>query len=83
MAAAKGKPGANAPRRLVFAQWCNSYRALPGSGGLYDQDYREIYLNEVLPRIYDAVSNWRKKNGIGLNDGDQKIISWLAKTGAM
>lgn len=83
VAAAKGKPGAVAPHRLVFAQWCSNYRALPGAGGLYDQDYREIYLNEVLPQIYDAVSHWRRKNGIGLSEGDQKIINWLAKTGAM
>lgn len=46
-----------------------------------DQDYREMYLNEVLPRIYEAVQYWRKHGGAGMSDGDQKIIGWLAKTG--
>lgn len=81
--AAKGKKGAPVPPRLVFAQWCQHYRALPGPGGLGDQDYREMYLNDVLPRIYEAVYAWRNNGGAGLSQGHRNIINWLAKIGAM
>ncbi len=70
------------PPRLNFALWCEEYRALPGPGGLYDQDYREMYINEVLPDIYSAVLSWRA-HGDRLTRGERSIINWLAKIGAM
>lgn len=81
--AAKGKPNAEVPPRLAFAWWCDKYRALPGAGGLSEQDYREMYLNDVLPRIYEAVQHWRTRGGVGLSESDKKIVNWLVKTGAM
>jgi hypothetical protein len=81
--AAKRKKGANIPPRLVYAWWCDKYRTLPRIGGIDDQDYRELYLNDVLPRIYEAVSNWRAGGGAKLSQPDQAVITWLVKVGAM
>lgn len=83
MDAAKGKRGAAPPPRLVFAWQCKEYRALPRAGALGDQDYREMRLNDVLPRIYDAVYYWRTHGGFGMSAGDKSIIGWLAKSGMM
>lgn len=79
--AAKGKKGAAPPPRLVFAWWCAQYRALPGQGGLGEQDYREMYINDVLPRIYDAVQYWRTHGGFGMSAGDKAIMGWIVKMG--
>jgi hypothetical protein len=67
----------------MYAWWCEKYRVLPGPGRLSDQDYREMYLNDTLPRIYEAVSHWRHSRGKSLSSSDQSVISWLAKMGAM
>lgn len=83
MAAAKKKKDAAPPPRLVFAWWCEKYQTLPRSGGINDQDYREMYLNDVLPRIYEAVSNWRNSGGAKMSPADFSVISWLVKTGMM
>lgn len=42
-----------------------------------------MYLNDVLPRIYEAVQHWRTPGGKAQSEGDKKIINWLVKTGAM
>ena len=81
--AAKGKKGADIPPRLVYAWRCKEYRALPQAGGLGGQDYRQIYLNDVLPRIYEAVQHWRVKGGFDMSASDKSIIGWLSKTGMM
>lgn len=80
--AAKRKKGASPPPRLVFAWQCEKYRALPRAGGIGDQDYREMYLNDVLPQIYEAVSNWRTA-GAKITPSDHEVIRWLVKIGAM
>jgi hypothetical protein len=54
---------------------------MPGS--MFEQDYREMYLNDVLPRIYEAVYAWRTSGGKDLSSGDKSIIGWLVKQGAM
>ena len=79
---AKGKKGAQSPPQLIVAWWCERYQALPKSGGIYEQDYREMYLNDILPRIYDAVRAWRK-GSLNLESSDTSIIMWLVKTGMM
>lgn len=48
-----------------------------------EQDYREMYLNDALPRIYEAVQAWRAHGGANMSEGDKQIIGWLAKTGMM
>ena len=83
MDAAKKKKGAQPPPRLIYAWWCDKFRALPSAGGVNDQDYREMYLNDVLPRIYEAVSNWRAGGGAKMSPADQAVITWLVKIGAM
>lgn len=83
MAAAKGKRDAEPPPRLMFAWWCDKYHSLPTPGNLPEQDYREMYLNDVLPRIYDAVSAWRTSGGQNLSANTKKMIGWLVKIGAM
>lgn len=80
MLAAKGK--GPPPPRLRFAWWCLKYNLLPKSGSMAEQDYREMYLNDVLPNIYSAVSNWRA-NPAGMDPSGAAIIMWLAKQGLM
>jgi hypothetical protein len=71
------------PPRLRFAWWCDKYHSLPGAGSIAEQEYREVYLNDALPRIYDAVYSWRTNGGFGLSAGEKKVIGWLVKMGAM
>lgn len=81
--AAKRKKGAKPPPRLQLAWWCIQYNALPGRGGLLDQDYRELYLNSALINIYEAVTAWRTHGGARMSPEAQQIINWLVKTGMM
>lgn len=83
MDAAKQKKNAAPPPRLIYAWRCEKFGILPRAGGFDDQDYREMYLNDVLPRIYEAVSNWRTQGGVKMSPSDQAVINWLVKIGAM
>ena len=77
--AAKGK--GRPPPRLAFAWWCLKYHTLPNHlKPLPEQVYREMYLNDLLPAVYDAVSNWR--NGTA-TPAEYKTILWLARLRAM
>lgn len=80
---AKNLPGAKAPKRLVVSSWMSAYHALPRLGGILDQPYREMFLNDQIQAIYSAVVNWRSHGGMGLNRGDAATIAWLVKHGLM
>jgi len=41
-----------------------------------------MYLNDMLPRIYEAVQSWRH-NGAKMSSSDRSVINWLVKIGAM
>lgn len=41
-----------------------------------------MYLNDVLPQIYEAVTNWRTA-GAKITPSDHEVIRWLVKIGAM
>jgi len=77
---AKGK--GPQPPELRAAWWGRTYHALPRPGAVYDQDYREMILNDSLTSIDEAVYNWRH-NSMTMSEDDRQTILWLVKIGAL
>lgn len=82
MSLAKGKKGVTVPPLLVLAAWCERYHTLPRAGSLLEQDYREMFQMDFLPRVFEAVSRWRQSSR-DLSQGDRAMVNWLVKNGIM
>ncbi len=76
------KSKGDAPTQLRVARWCTYYHTPPRSGGIYEQDYREMVMIDALPGIHDAVTAWRTR-AAKLSENERKTIEWLVKIGAM
>ena len=68
---------------LLSKYWqCKNWGVLPRSGGMDDQDYREMYLMPWLHRAYDAARAWetstKKKPR---TDAQKKMLLWMIKAG--
>ena len=49
------------PPPLLKLYWqCRKWGALPKAGGINDQDYRTMYLMNILALSYDAAEAWHK-----------------------
>jgi hypothetical protein len=52
---------------------------LPKAGGMNDQDYRTIFLMNVLSRVYDAARAWHSKEKMTADQ--EKTFLWLHDIG--
>jgi hypothetical protein len=53
---------------------------LPEAGGMNDQDYRTIFLMNLLARVYDATLAWHSKDRKMTAD-QEKVFLWLHEIG--
>jgi len=53
---------------------------LPKDGGMNDQDYRTMYLMNILALVYDAALAWHNSPK-DMTPDQQRIFAWLHKQG--
>lgn len=74
------------PPELILAWQCERWNALPVDGGLYDQDYRTLFLMDIYSKVHMVVSRLRSMKGAeihNLTKGERKIIGGLRKDGVL
>jgi len=68
------------PPILVLCWQCKGWDTLPKAGGMNDQDYRTMYLMNLLSRVYDAALAW-KKSPKDMTSDQQRVFAWLLEQG--
>jgi len=68
------------PPPLLNLYWqCMKWGTLPEAGGMNDQDYRTIFLMNILFRVYDAARAWHSKEKMTADQ--EKTFLWLHDIG--
>lgn len=73
MDAAKGK--VDPPPLLSLYLNCRNWGALPRSGGMGDQSYKQIWQMNTLANVYYTAEAW--KSGKKMTPGQEKVMLWL------
>lgn len=71
------------PLELRLMWQCKRFNALPGPGGVNQQDYRTMHRMTVFDNVYNAVNHMRHAVGAqihNLSDSERAIIKWLLDT---
>lgn len=74
------------PAELRLARWCERFQCLPSAGGLYEQEYRTVFLMSVLDGIHRAVSKLRNAHGADihkLTDSERAALKILVDMGLL
>jgi hypothetical protein len=78
--AAAGNEDKEPPPILSHYWRCMKWNTLPKAGGMDDQDYRTIYLMNILARVYDAAQAWHSPDGKMTAD-QEAVFLWLHEIG--
>ena len=69
------------PPPILNLYWqCMKWGALPKVGGMNDQDYRTIYLMNILSRVYDAAQAWHSPK-TKMTADQERVFLWLHEIG--
>lgn len=74
------------PPELTLGWYCEKWKALPGAGGVLDQEYQVMRRITAMLNIYDAVTRLRGMRGAqihGLTDNERVIIRYLLDNGML
>jgi hypothetical protein len=77
-AASSDKDEPPPPLRLYWQ--CMKWGTLPKAGGMYDQDYRQMHMMNILSKVFDAAKAWHHPEKKMTSDQTQ-IIKWLVSIG--
>lgn len=80
MYTAEGAETAEPPAALRRAWYCEKWGALPRSGGVNDQSYREMHLMSTLSNVYFTITHYRSLTGNRihtLTDGQRRVLRYL------